>query len=182
MDTRENFKNSWLAKKTQFALMELFMGTADKFPLNWDSTRCLCGRTKNKTALHIYLATPHPSRVGPGSHQTFIIDGIKKSLLSFLSLCKFFQPEFVFIFVLFHCDDFFKRSVPPTWFESHLKIDWHFHNSGISTPYRYCLPARVSDPHWFNADPDTDPDPAFFLIADPDSGSGSRIRIQDLMI
>ncbi len=32
---------------------------------------------------------------------------------------------------------------------------------------------RVSDPHWFNADPDTDPDPAFFLIADPDSGSWS---------
>ncbi len=30
--------------------------------------------------------------------------------------------------------------------------------------------ARVSDPHWFNADPDTDPDPAFFLIADPDPG------------
>ncbi len=29
---------------------------------------------------------------------------------------------------------------------------------------------RVSDPHCFNADPDTDPDPAFFLIADPDSG------------
>ncbi len=27
---------------------------------------------------------------------------------------------------------------------------------------------RVSDPYWFNADPDTDPDPAFFLIADPD--------------
>ncbi len=37
----------------------------------------------------------------------------------------------------------------------------------------------VSDPHWFNADPDTDPDPAFFLIADPDSGSGFRIRIPD---
>ncbi len=34
---------------------------------------------------------------------------------------------------------------------------------------------RVSDPHWFNADPDTDPDPAFFLIADPDPGSGSRV-------
>ncbi len=34
---------------------------------------------------------------------------------------------------------------------------------------------RVSDPHWFNADPDTDPDPAFLLIADPDSGSGSRV-------
>jgi hypothetical protein len=32
---------------------------------------------------------------------------------------------------------------------------------------------RVSDPHCFNADPDMDPDPAFFLIADPDSGSGS---------
>ena len=29
---------------------------------------------------------------------------------------------------------------------------------------------RVSDPHRFNADPDTDPDPAFFLIADPDPG------------
>jgi hypothetical protein len=25
------------------------------------------------------------------------------------------------------------------------------------------------------ADPDTDPDPAFFLIADPNSGSGSRV-------
>jgi hypothetical protein len=35
--------------------------------------------------------------------------------------------------------------------------------------------ARVSDPHCFNADPDTDPDPAFFLIADPDPGSGSRV-------
>jgi len=41
--------------------------------------------------------------------------------------------------------------------------------------------ARVSDPHLFNADPDTDPDPAFFLIADPDFGSGSWIRIQGLM-
>jgi len=42
------------------------------------------------------------------------------------------------------------------------------------------IPAsRVSDPHWFNADPDTDPDPVFFLIADPDSGS--RIRIQGWM-
>ncbi len=26
----------------------------------------------------------------------------------------------------------------------------------------------VADPHWFNADPDTNPDQAFFLIADPD--------------
>ncbi len=34
---------------------------------------------------------------------------------------------------------------------------------------------RVSDPHWYNADLDTDPE--FFLIAD--SGSGSRIRIPD---
>ncbi len=42
----------------------------------------------------------------------------------------------------------------------------------------FMLINRVSDPHWFNADPDTDPDPAFFLIADPDSGSGSRIRIR----
>jgi hypothetical protein len=39
------------------------------------------------------------------------------------------------------------------------------------------LPAfRVSDPHRFNVDPD----PAFFLIADPDSGSRSRIRIQGM--
>jgi hypothetical protein len=35
--------------------------------------------------------------------------------------------------------------------------------------------SRVSDPHWFNVDPDTDPDPAVFLIADPDSWSGSRV-------
>ncbi len=48
--------------------------------------------------------------------------------------------------------------------------------------YWVCTKSRVSDPHWFNADPD----PAFFLIADPDSGSGfpdsgsgSRIRIPD---
>jgi hypothetical protein len=27
----------------------------------------------------------------------------------------------------------------------------------------------------FNADSDTDPDPAFFLIANPDPGSGSRV-------
>jgi hypothetical protein len=33
-----------------------------------------------------------------------------------------------------------------------------------------CIKSRVSDPHRFNADPDTDPDPAFFLIADPDPG------------
>ncbi len=39
------------------------------------------------------------------------------------------------------------------------------------------LGSRVSDLHWFNADPDTDPDPEFFLIADPDPGS--RIRISD---
>ncbi len=30
--------------------------------------------------------------------------------------------------------------------------------------------SRVLDPHCFNADSDTDPDPAFFLIADPDPG------------
>ncbi len=28
--------------------------------------------------------------------------------------------------------------------------------------------ARVADPYCFNADPDTEPDPAFFLIANPD--------------
>jgi hypothetical protein len=38
-----------------------------------------------------------------------------------------------------------------------------------------CTGGRVSDLHWFNADPDTDPDPAFFLIVDPDPGSGSRV-------
>jgi hypothetical protein len=54
--------------------------------------------------------------------------------------------------------------------------------SGSSDPYlcltdpdadQWGLKIRVSDPHWFNADPDTDPDPAFFLIAD--RGSGSRV-------
>ncbi len=39
-----------------------------------------------------------------------------------------------------------------------------------SNPSRMGTDCRVADPHWFNADPDTDPDPAFFLIADPDSG------------
>ncbi len=39
--------------------------------------------------------------------------------------------------------------------------------------------SRVSDPHWINADPDTDPDPEFFRISDLDPGSGSRIRISD---
>ncbi len=34
----------------------------------------------------------------------------------------------------------------------------------------FSFTVRVSDPHWFNADPDTDPDPAFFLIADLDPG------------
>jgi hypothetical protein len=38
---------------------------------------------------------------------------------------------------------------------------------------------RFSDLHWYNADPDPDTDPAFFLFADPDSGF--RIRIQGLM-
>jgi hypothetical protein len=28
----------------------------------------------------------------------------------------------------------------------------------------------VSDPHWLYADPDTNPDPAFYKNADPDSG------------
>ncbi len=47
-----------------------------------------------------------------------------------------------------------------------------FHWIRISGPV---FSTRVSDPHWFNADPD----PAFFLIADPDCGSGFRIRIPD---
>ncbi len=34
----------------------------------------------------------------------------------------------------------------------------------------YFVIVRVSDPQWFNADPDTDPDPEFFLITDPDPG------------
>jgi hypothetical protein len=53
------------------------------------------------------------------------------------------------------------------------------HSSPEISPLFPTIFPRVSDPHWFNADPDTDPDPAFFLIADPDSGSGSRIRIPD---
>jgi hypothetical protein len=31
---------------------------------------------------------------------------------------------------------------------------------------------RVANPHWFNADPDRDPDLAFFLIADPHPDPG----------
>ncbi len=54
-----------------------------------------------------------------------------------------------------------------------------FHGSATATvlivPHvytKFCVfktvSTRVSDPHWFNVDPD--PDPAFFLIADPDPG------------
>jgi hypothetical protein len=50
-------------------------------------------------------------------------------------------------------------------------------NGGVNGILRHMVGIRVSDPHWFNADPDTNPDPAFFLIADPDSGF--RIRIPD---
>ncbi len=40
--------------------------------------------------------------------------------------------------------------------------------------YCYCsVTDRIADPHWFNADPD--PDPAFFLVANPKTGSGSSI-------
>ncbi len=55
------------------------------------------------------------------------------------------------------------------------------HNWNILA-HRCPLRHRVSDPHWFNADPDTDP--AFFLIADPDSGSGpgSGSRVDDLKL
>ncbi len=48
---------------------------------------------------------------------------------------------------------------------------------GNPVPYvlSLCALNRFSDPRWFNADPDTYPDPAFFLIADSDPGSGSRV-------
>jgi hypothetical protein len=49
-------------------------------------------------------------------------------------------------------------------------------------PFPGVKKAPIPDPdpqhwcyHWFNADLDTDPDPAFFLIADPDPGYGSRV-------
>jgi hypothetical protein len=43
----------------------------------------------------------------------------------------------------------------------------------VAKPENMQADIRVSYPHLFNADPDTDT--AFFLIADPDSGSGSRV-------
>jgi hypothetical protein len=54
----------------------------------------------------------------------------------------------------------------------------HWHLKIINTNASMVLErlfTRVSDQHRFNADLDTDPDPAFFLIADPYSGSGSRV-------
>ncbi len=37
---------------------------------------------------------------------------------------------------------------------------------------QFLLTGSISDPHWFfDADPETDPDPAFFLNADPYTGS-----------
>jgi hypothetical protein len=56
-----------------------------------------------------------------------------------------------------------------------LCIDFRYSMTDGFRPNSFPLSARVSDPHRFNADPDTDPDPVFFLIADPDSGSGSRL-------
>ncbi len=45
-------------------------------------------------------------------------------------------------------------------------INWVFPVNFNALPIRYYQLSiiRVSDPHWFNADPD----PAFYLIADPD--------------
>jgi hypothetical protein len=56
------------------------------------------------------------------------------------------------------------------WFD--WLIEWMFDYLPRIFPEMliFLLCTRVSDPHWFNADPDTDLDPAFFLIADPDPG------------
>ncbi len=64
------------------------------------------------------------------------------------------------------------------WIHSHpgIRTNWQLLSRNVPS---YIGKTRVSDPHWFNADPDTDPDPAFFLIADPDSGSGFRIPDPD---
>jgi hypothetical protein len=48
------------------------------------------------------------------------------------------------------------------------KFPFNYHSRGCSFSFSFYILARVSDP-----------DPAFFLIADPDSGSGFRIRIPD---
>ncbi len=61
----------------------------------------------------------------------------------------------------------------PTRRRRQTKIPARQRSSVWTMTSRIMLGRRVSDPHWFNADPD----PAFFLIADPDSGS--RIRIPD---
>jgi hypothetical protein len=41
--------------------------------------------------------------------------------------------------------------------------------------------ATIHPPQGFGSAFNADPDPAIFLIVDPESGSGSRIRIQGLM-
>jgi hypothetical protein len=56
-----------------------------------------------------------------------------------------------------------------------LCIKVHKSNQAKANVFYPMKQSRVSDRHRFNADPDTDPDPAFFLIADPDSGSGSKV-------
>jgi hypothetical protein len=61
-------------------------------------------------------------------------------------------------------------------FEVHLIFHFfHFHFFIYLCDLLCYTLSRVSDPHGFNVDPDTDPDPAIFLIADPDPGSGSRV-------
>jgi hypothetical protein len=56
-------------------------------------------------------------------------------------------------------------------------VPYTFFDLFILNEYVHCLIQGCGSA--FHADPD--PDPVFFLIADPDSGSGFRIRIQVLM-
>ncbi len=60
---------------------------------------------------------------------------------------------------------------------------WEYLHSSSAIKSYTCLLSRVvdphrfhADPHWFNADPhwfNANPDPEFFLVADPDTESGS---------
>ncbi len=80
------------------------------------------------------------------------------------------------------CDEFMRNFFPQGYGRLHMVyIGSHQLRFYTHQHFRtYCnwiqVPKiRISDPNWFNADPDTDQDPAFFPIADPDPGSGSRV-------
>jgi len=82
--------------------------------------------------------------------------------------------EVIFLFLLSKCAECVRCPLILYWWVSSvLQVTLSLQAPRVDRNFlpSCTLPAvwnRVADPHWFNADRDTDPDPAFFIIADPD--------------